>query len=303
MDRPTWPRHRPWLILCVLVTLAALAWFGVESHGRSDWPGGSSLPGFTFGVLGGLIIVFEFLLWPRKKVRVWPIGSARLWLRAHIWLGLLSVPLLILHSGLRLGGTLSTVLMILFLVVIASGIWGLVLQNLLPRQMLDVPAESFYSQRDFLVTQLLGEADRLMTATCGTPTETTDAIEMGRTVVSAVRFQGVQVPAAPITEAEPLALFYREQVAPFLRSGTAGDSSLASASRAAVLFRNVKLQIAPAAHEVADLLAGFCEQRRLWDRQARLHFWLHNWLWLHLPLSVLLVCLMLVHVYMALKYW
>ena len=46
-----------------------------------------------------------------------------------------------------------------------------------------------------------------------------------------------------------------------------------------------------------------CEERRQWDRQARLHFWLHNWLWVHFPLSVALVVLMFVHIWAALKYW
>src|SRR5207249_1598623 len=126
-------------------------WYFVESSRSTQWPGGSSLPGFVFGVLGGLIILFEVLLWWRKRVRVWRIGRAQAWMRAHIWLGLLCVPLLIYHSGFRLGGILSTVLMVLLLVVVASGIWGLVLQQILPRRMLDdVPAETIYSQIDYL---------------------------------------------------------------------------------------------------------------------------------------------------------
>jgi hypothetical protein len=38
------------------------------------------------------------------------------------------------------------------------------------------------------------------------------------------------------------------------------------------------------------------------DDQARIHFWLHNWLWIHLPLSIALIVLMFVHVFFALKY-
>ena len=34
-----------------------------------------------------------------------------------------------------------------------------------------------------------------------------------------------------------------------------------------------------------------------------MHRWLHNWLIIHLPLSVALVILMFVHVWVALKYW
>ena len=69
------------------------------------------------GILGSLIMLFEFCCGRRKKVRAWRIGSARAWMRAHIWLGLLTVPLIVLHSGFSLGGQLSTLLMILFGIV------------------------------------------------------------------------------------------------------------------------------------------------------------------------------------------
>ena len=88
--------------------------YGVCSIGKSRWPGGSSPVGLLLGVLGSLIMLFEFLLWPRKKVRAWRIGAARAWMRAHIWLGFLTVPLIVLHSGFSLGGQLSSLLMILF---------------------------------------------------------------------------------------------------------------------------------------------------------------------------------------------
>ena len=62
------------------------------------------------------------MLWPRKHFRVWRIGMVKTWLRAHIWLGLLTVPLILLHSGFTWGGQLTTILAWLFIIVIASGI-------------------------------------------------------------------------------------------------------------------------------------------------------------------------------------
>ncbi len=65
-----WPERRPWVLGIVAASLLALGWYGLEGYRAGTWPGGSSGPGFTFGVLGGLIIVFEMLLWVRKKYRV-----------------------------------------------------------------------------------------------------------------------------------------------------------------------------------------------------------------------------------------
>jgi hypothetical protein len=316
-DRPNWPQHRPWLIVFAVATMGSIAWFVAAGLDSTQWPGGNSLPGFTFGVAGGLIILFEFLLWLRRKVRTWRIGSAQTWLRAHIWLGLLCLPLLVLHSGLRLGGTLSTVLMALLVLVIASGIWGLILQNLLPKlsfqarsqTQLGNDAEAVYSQKDYLIEELLSQADHLVSATCGgkaeVPTEDSPRHEAGPVIVETVRFAGhsIQAPAAPIPGAATLAVFYREQVAPYLRTGTSSNSELADTGRAAVVFHSFKAQLTPAAHEIVDALECFCRQRRQWDSQARLHFWLHNWLWVHFPLSVALLVLMAVHVFVALKYW
>ncbi len=321
--RSNFREHLAWVIGCLAVTVVALAWFLAAAAGSSAWPSGSSLPGLTFGVVGGLICIFELLLWPRKKLRSWRLGRAVWWMRAHIWLGLLAVPLLVLHSGLRWGGTLSTVVMLLFLAVILSGVWGLALQQFLPTLMLErVPAETIYSQIDHVVAQLTTEAERLVEATCGpeangapVPVVRTDSEpEAGgerHLVVGAVRSAGrVQgkvletlAPAAPVAHAEPLRLFFRGSVRPYLLGGARTGSELRLKPRAAVLFADLRTRLAPAAHPAVGALESLCEQRRELDQQARIHFWLHNWLCIHLPLSVALIVLMIIHAVAAVRYW
>ncbi len=322
-NRKSWPPHRPWLIFFLLATIASTVVFLGFAYGHfgdpTGWPGGSSLPGLIFGDLGGGMILFEFLLWFRKKVRVWRIGRAQVWLRAHIWLGLLCVPLLIFHSGFRLGGALSTVLMVLLGIVILSGIWGLFLQQILPTQMLEkIPAETIFSQIDRLSNQLSTEARQLVQATCGLESEQKAGAVAGEAaapatflVVGAVRSAGriqgkvLETRAAPVAVpgAEALAAFFEETVDPFLRGTSNGISSLRQRQRAMQKFGEVKNLVPPAAHPALETLAGMCEQRRQWDQQAGLQFWLHGWLWVHFPLSVALVVLMFVHIWVALKYW
>ena len=100
-DRDNWPKHVAWAAFTVVVTLAAISWYllvGFRS-GAWHWPGGSSPPGLTFGVAGGSIIIFEMLLWPRKSLwRGLRLGRTKTWMMAHIWLGLLTFPLLLLHG-------------------------------------------------------------------------------------------------------------------------------------------------------------------------------------------------------------
>ena len=322
IDRRNLARHRPWIAFLFVGTVAASAWFFAESRGASEWPGGSSLPGFTFGVLGGLLILFEFALWGRKKVRSWRIGRVQTWMAAHIWLGLLTVPLLVYHSGFRWGGSLSTLLMMLFLMVIASGVWGLVLQQILPTRMLDqVPAETIHSQIDRMVRFMVEDARRLVRATCGpSPGEEPDAVEkqevaegapVSHMTVGAVQTVGnvqgkvlvTKVPKAAVPGSEPLREVFRSSIALYLLEGKRAKSPLAFPNKAEFVFRELRNKLDPGTHDAIGILENLCTQRRQLDRQGQLHFWLHNWLIVHLPLSVALVILMFVHIWVALKYW
>lgn len=311
-------QQRSWIVVVSALFGAASAWFFWDSLSKGQWLGGSSLPGFVFGVAAGLIIIFECLLWLRKYLRAWRIGRVQAWMRAHIWLGLLCLPLAIYHSGFRFGGTLSTLLMVLLLVVVASGIWGLAMQQWLPRRLYEeVPAETIYAQIPHLVGLMKKETDQLVHSVCGpAPGETLAPATPGEgdgtshLVLGAVRTVGkvqgkvveTRVFREPVPNSEPLRTFYQDAVVPFLE-GKAADSPLWNPTRAAAVFQDLRTRLPIAAHSAVDTLADCCGQRCEWEEQARLYRWLHNWLWIHLPLSLALLVLLLVHIYGAIKYW
>ena len=336
--------NRLWIAAVLFLAAAGVAWYAVESARAGRLLGGRSRPGLIFGAAGGLICLFEMLLWPRKSLRRWGqtlrLGRAQDWMRAHIWLGLLSLPLLIMHGGVfpwSWGGTLSTGLMALFLAVIASGIWGLAMQQIIPRRLLDeVSAETIVSQIDFVRAQLRDEAARLVLATCGQPAAETEALGAGRRVPDgdmmssefrvAGKPRGAPLPVAPEPVADSGALldFYRDLLGPYLcpdplyhyygdedrREGRSRPpkvkestrSPLRNATSARLIFENIKIRLDPKAHPTVDVLADLCAQRRQFETQARLHGWLHDWLAIHLPLSVALIVLMVVHVVIVWKY-
>jgi hypothetical protein len=83
-------------------------------------------------------------------------------LRAHIWLTLLTIPLVILHSGFRFGGSMTTLLMLLYAIVMVSGIYGLFLQHLMPRLMKErLPAETVFEQIPHIRAQLAVAAEKM----------------------------------------------------------------------------------------------------------------------------------------------
>lgn len=317
--------HRKWFATFLAGTAAAVFGYFFWAHQYATrWPGGSSPPGLILGIIGGGIIVFECLLWPRRMMRSWRWGSARLWMKAHIWLGLLTVPLILLHSGFVWGGWLSTMVALLFAMVIASGIFGLAMQQVLPRKMLtDTPLETIYSQIETAMKMAIADAQNLVLATCGLAKEGSavlvpshssaahEAPNAGRVVIGASRqvelipgqLLRTPVPQVPVANSEVLRTKFVATIQPFLEQGRRFRSPLSNRSRSAEFFRQLRAVLDPEAHPVLEAIEECCEQRRQFDLQTRLHWWLHSWLWIHLPLSMALLVLMFVHAYVALKYW
>ncbi len=314
----TWPRDRPWVILVLLATAAAVVWYAMDWTETGRIPGGSSRSGFVYGIIGGLIIVFELLLWPRKRVRSWRLGSAQTWLRAHVWLGLLALPLVVMHARLLLvGGLLNVALMVLFLLVIASGIWGLVLQQFLPRMLLEeVPAETIREQIDQVAARECLDMERLLRAVCE-PLDDAGAVEDDGddeddfAVVTGFRsmtgIQGRVLETLPVYTVIPgtreITRRFHDDIKPFLVVGRASQSSLAGRRSSEAFFASLRSTSPAAAGDVIAKLERACEHRRQFDLQARLHDWLHAWLLVHVPLSVALGVLLAVHVPVALWYW
>lgn len=310
----TWPRDRPWIIAIAAVAAAAVAWYVVDWSGSGRLPGGSSRPGLVYGIVGGLIVLFELLLWPRKRVRSWRLGSAQAWLRAHVWLGLLCLPLVLMHARLLvIGGLLNIALMASFLVVIASGIWGLWLQQFLPGVLLDeVPAETIREQIDHVAAREAAEVGRLVQAVCE-PISESPAEEDGDefAVVTGFRamtgIQGRVVETLPVYAMIPgtreISRRFRDEIRPFLLEGHMSGSPLVGRRQAEGFFATLRGSSPAAAAGVIDRLERACEHRRQFDLQARLHDRLHRWLLVHVPLSVVLGVLLAAHVPIALWYW
>src|SRR5436309_5818405 len=180
--RITNSKHVPWFLFTLIATAAA-TWLYVGnfypdrlSHAwqlpdalrqtPSDHRsiGGTPL-GLWFGSIALAIFVFAVLLSARKKVRTWPLGRVQRWMRAHIWLTLLTIPLVLFHAGFRLGGPMTTLLMLLYALVMVSGIYGLVLQHQLPKLMKEkLPTEPVYEQITHLRAQLYNAAERMRAA-------------------------------------------------------------------------------------------------------------------------------------------
>jgi hypothetical protein len=102
--------------------------------------------------------------------------------------------------------------------------------------------------------------------------------------------------------AEALRTFFCKEAAEFLLRGSSGTSPLRSPAVEEGRFQKLRERLPVAAHPVLDELKREIARRRQLDRQASLHFWLHCWLWLHLPLSAALLVLIAAHAFSAWRY-
>ena len=103
--------------------------------------------------------------------------------------------------------------------------------------------------------------------------------------------------------AAELVTFRDDVLLPYLQNGDRSNSPLATPTDSEQRFAKLREAVPPAARQTLDRLQELAELRRRWDAQARLNFWLHNWLLLHLPLSVAMTSLMILHAVRALKFW
>jgi hypothetical protein len=186
-------KHFPWLAFVCLATIAACilyvgnfhparlpSWIHlppslIQTPTEHHTVGGTPL-GLAFGTISLAIFVFAALLSLRKKIPLWRVGTVQRWLRAHIWLTLLTIPLVILHSGFRFGGPMTTLLMALYALVMVSGIYGLFLQHLMPRLMKErLPAETVFEQIPHIRTQLAAAAEKMRDSFKPAPPKKPDA--------------------------------------------------------------------------------------------------------------------------------
>lgn len=160
--------HRRWCIATLFLFLLSSGVYLVYARSAPGGPRGGSVPGMLYGIAGSALMFYAGLISARKKLPTWRIGSAQTWLRGHIWLGLLSVPLVLFHAGFRWGGLLEQVLLSVLAAIVVSGLIGLAVQQFLPRQMTArVPLETFYAQLPFECRLLQVEGDVAVAAVCG----------------------------------------------------------------------------------------------------------------------------------------
>ena len=320
--------QRGWGLASLVILAAGVVVYLAEAWSSPQGPRGGSAIGLMFGVAGFGFMLYAAALGARKRVPTWRLGRAKAWMRGHLWLGLLALPMILFHGGFRFGGALTRVLMWLLIITVASGVYGALLQSWIPKKMTaEMPLETIYDEIGHVRGLLREEADRAVEALCGDLGFARKTEDDGRRAGGFTALRPIAASAAPLrtsaavsagasaavapateivllTEAEsaPLRTFYLGEMRAFLESPKKRGQRLADAARTESVFANLRAVLPTAAEGTVGDLEGICGEARQLLRQERMHRWLHGWLLVHIPLSLALIVLGAVHAVTALRW-
>ena len=104
-------------------------------------PNGGSWYGYTLGTAGAGLIVWLAMLGIRKRNITRGRWSLKAWTSAHVYLGLALIVIATLHTGFQFGWNVHTVAYVLMMLVIFSGIYGILVYAALPQGLSDARSE------------------------------------------------------------------------------------------------------------------------------------------------------------------
>jgi hypothetical protein len=261
--------HKGFRWLWIALALSGISIAGYLMIDQQPRPNGGSWYGYTLGTIGFGLIIWLSLLGVRKR-RINPgVWSLKAWTSAHVYLGLALIVIGTLHTGFQIGWNVHTLAYVLMLLVIITGIYGVVVYATLPASLSANRNEMTRAQ----MLDALTAIDRQLESA---------AQPLGRAeadLVIAALAQDVFAggPLARLTGSYPGCATTRA-----LRGmGGSGEAT----TRVAALLEKRREQL--------DQIRG----------ALRIRAMLEIWLFIHIPLTIALIAALTAHVISVFFYW
>jgi hypothetical protein len=262
-------RHAGLRWLWIALALSGVAIAGYLLIDQEPRPNGGTWYGYTLGTIGFALIIWLSLLGVRKRLITPGAWSLKAWTSAHVYLGLSLIVIGTLHTGFQFGWNVHTLAYVLMLLVIASGIYGVVAYATLPARL-------SASRKEMTRAQML---------------EALTAID-----------RQLQAAAQPLARSEAdlvIAALGQDIFAGGALSRLTGRYPQCATARAlgGITGRS------DAEQRVITLLEKRREQLAQIREQLRIRALLEIWLFLHIPLTIALIAALVVHVISVFFYW
>jgi len=257
-----------WRIIALLLTIGLVASFLWYRASEPFTHGGTSL-GLIYGFSALFLMFFLIYFGIRKRAYRSRFGTLQEWLHAHIWLGLFSFFVIVAHTGFRFQDKIAVALFVVISLVIATGIFGAILYKTVPRELTEIQSNLTGQEISDQLNQLSKSMARLAS---------------GKSSPFQRIYYSLQREALPGFLAGWKLVFTGGR-----RSDKAGDWT----GLVGMVEKSEQ-------DELRQLLVASRQQKELHLRlvyQQRYRNILDFWLYMHLPLSVAMLVLIVAHVF------
>lgn len=293
-------RHRRWLYLKLAAGLCAGASLLYAWHDPVDGASGGTWLGYTLGTVGAALIVALSWLGVRKRQYRCMQGSVKGWVSAHVYLGLSLLVIATLHTGFQLGWNIHTLAYALMLLVIASGVYGVVA----------------YSRYPALISENRQQATR--------DAWLAEILDLNEQAIKLADSLGPEVHRVVVRSGENLRIGGSRRELLFGAGTKSVDTALAQlnvrldrlsgASEGPLMGQTLVFMASQIIkghgqseveqlRRLLDLLARRNELAARLNRDLQAYARMQVWLFLHVPLSAALLAALLAHIVSVFLYW
>jgi len=282
-------RRYLWVSLLISALAIIAYWFNDPQEPAN---GGTAL-GYTLGTIGALMILWFTFFGVRKRRYSSTFGTVQGWLSAHVYLGIALIIIVLLHSGFQFGFNVHTLALVLMVLVVASGLYGVVIYIRNPER---ISENRDGANRSELFDQL-DDIDRRSRRVAETlPEEFQELVSTGisRTLLGGTvwaRLRG------------------KDQSQVVLKSSN-GSEVVANAGQEAALdwlaeqqSRSSDPEAAATIGELSALVRNKRKLLRKLTEDMRLQATIEVWLYAHVPLTAGLLVALSVHIITVFMYW
>ena len=268
-------RHMFWAKIALGVSLLLIVtYLLVDIEPRAN---GGSWYGYTLGTIGVLLIAWLTMLGVRKRMMTPGRWSLKAWTSAHVYLGLALIVIGTLHTGFQLGWNVHTLAWALMMIVIVSGVFGIIAYSLLPSRL---GANRGEATEEEMLGALHDIDRRLFEAAQPLDTEHTVIVEMAM-------------------DEDP----FRGSLLRWLRGHWRGGGT----ARALAEMRARVHPGAAESDEIFDRIETLLARRQAALSRIRRHLryksLLQIWLYVHVPMTFALIAALSAHIVSVFFYW
>lgn len=253
--------------LCLLIIISYALVDVTPRHNGGSWYG------YTLGTIGAGLILWLTALGYRKRKMTSDYWSLKAWTSAHVYLGLSLIVIGTWHTGFQLGWNVHTLAWVLMMLVILSGLYGVIVYATLPAAL--------SNNRDEMTQMQMLEAIRAF----------------DRQLHSAAQ------PLTPADTAPVLAALDEDPFAGGIGARLSGRYPNCATAAALRTLAASQSSDAAAREKVTGLLKQKVAALARLRAHLRLRALLEIWLYVHVPLTFALIAALSAHIISVFFYW